>query len=1129
MSREVNWLLRPRSQDEQDGDNDKEAKKAQQQQERSEMEKRGMTMEEEGSSTTAPGRQQQQQGEQEQEEASSAPSSMKPQPEELSADELRRRRLARFGSSPTSTTSASSCGVPGTGHANHSGSAPAATQPMDIERTPSLEQTRPPSLMSSASSPNPLDASSLSPLRGGVVPYLQWEHETLKRIFRIALTKREKKNDYVLIEDVARDIEEDANDTMQDHPPLLSVGVMERSLVSRLSVEPKADEVGSNYFDYLVGCFRIAHNESERSINKNNNVKAEVFKAVFQLIVSYTGLILKYPDAWPQTMSMTREDVARQFLACMQVEPISVNAFPTNFLDHMLAHHSKEDTREIFTYVLDELSFQMKATNLLGSFVPLYQAFTILVKYKPIASLLVSLPNWIPKPNIQSGKEMETNSFLGPFFRLTPCPPDTSVRGHYFLAPSAMSQQNIDTAFSAIRHILVSSQQSCFEGVKLLLKASPETKEGVLEWISVVLNRNVERTRIQADRRSMSSDGFMLNLSAVLLSFCVPFISPASPKLDLIETSCLLLSSRLQSSSDTKLGATSDEVQQHLEKISGRKKRFSFITECFFLTLRSLHLGMLRTFGQYSGTLRAELEQKAIRDTLVSRQEQEADNPEIHAEITLLLERLNAQIDEITRDRLCIEAQLAEPTVLDRAARFFIFVASWMSHLVELESHGLPLKNPPSPEVVTLPEYFVEDICDFFIFISKFMTNKLLEFQGLDGLLSFLTAFLASPNYIKNPYLRAKIVEVLLSLTPKQADKLDIYGANKLASTHLPTALMSFYVDIEFTGRSSSFYDKFTHRYHIASLVKYLWQLPDYRSSIANAASDSSNFLKFVNAIINDAIYLLDESLSKLSEIRSYQIEMQNKEAWSQQDAETRREREHHFRTLERQVKTYLLLGNQTIKMLYYLTTDIVEPFLRPDVVDRLASMLNYFLDQLAGPKCLTLKVDQPEKYGFKPRLLLHKIAVVYIHLASRELVEAVAGDSRSYSDAVFSKAASVLRNDALLSEEEVKKFEDFAGLAREHAQRAQAAEDTLGEIPDEFLDPILQTLMKDPVILPSSGKTMDRTVISRHLLSTPFDPFNRSPLSVDMLRPDEELKRQIDEFLQSKRTEGKKEDRMEE
>ena len=43
---------------------------------------------------------------------------------------------------------------------------------------------------------------------------------------------------------------------------------------------------------------------------------------------------------------------------------------------------------------------------------------------------------------------------------------------------------------------------------------------------------------------------------------------------------------------------------------------------------------------------------------------------------------------------------------------------------------------------------------------------------------------------------------------------------------------------------------------------------------------------------------------------------------------------------------------------------------------------------------------------------------------------------------------------------------------------------------------------MTDPVILPTSGNTMDRSVISRHLLSTPFDPFNRSPLSPDMLQP---------------------------
>lgn len=37
---------------------------------------------------------------------------------------------------------------------------------------------------------------------------------------------------------------------------------------------------------------------------------------------------------------------------------------------------------------------------------------------------------------------------------------------------------------------------------------------------------------------------------------------------------------------------------------------------------------------------------------------------------------------------------------------------------------------------------------------------------------------------------------------------------------------------------------------------------------------------------------------------------------------------------------------------------------------------------------------------------------------------------------------------------------------------------------------------MDDPVILPSSGKIMDRPVIIRHLLNSQTDPFNRQPLS---------------------------------
>jgi len=63
-----------------------------------------------------------------------------------------------------------------------------------------------------------------------------------------------------------------------------------------------------------------------------------------------------------------------------------------------------------------------------------------------------------------------------------------------------------------------------------------------------------------------------------------------------------------------------------------------------------------------------------------------------------------------------------------------------------------------------------------------------------------------------------------------------------------------------------------------------------------------------------------------------------------------------------------------------------------------------------------------------------------------------------------------------------------------------------------------LSTLMVDPVRLPSSGVVVDRSTITRHLLSDQSDPFNRSPLTIDQLCPDTELKGKIETFIASKK-----------
>lgn len=75
-------------------------------------------------------------------------------------------------------------------------------------------------------------------------------------------------------------------------------------------------------------------------------------------------------------------------------------------------------------------------------------------------------------------------------------------------------------------------------------------------------------------------------------------------------------------------------------------------------------------------------------------------------------------------------------------------------------------------------------------------------------------------------------------------------------------------------------------------------------------------------------------------------------------------------------------------------------------------------------------------------------------------------------------------------------------------------------DAPDEFLDPIMSTLMRDPVILPSSRQVIDRPNILRHLMTDPRDPINRSPLQASELIPATDLKERIHQWIAGKRAE---------
>merc|ERR1719323_1469133 len=75
-------------------------------------------------------------------------------------------------------------------------------------------------------------------------------------------------------------------------------------------------------------------------------------------------------------------------------------------------------------------------------------------------------------------------------------------------------------------------------------------------------------------------------------------------------------------------------------------------------------------------------------------------------------------------------------------------------------------------------------------------------------------------------------------------------------------------------------------------------------------------------------------------------------------------------------------------------------------------------------------------------------------------------------------------------------------------------------DAPEEFLCLIMDTLMADPVVLPS-GKVVDRTSIAKHLLTSSTDPYNREPMTIDDVKPDESLKKRILEWREEKKRSG--------
>ncbi|KAL3862635.1 hypothetical protein ACJMK2_008589, partial [Sinanodonta woodiana] len=744
---------------------------------------------------------------------------------------------------------------------------------------------------------------------------------------------------------------------------------------------------------------------------------------------------------------------------------------------------------------------------------------------RPICTLIVQQPNWLSEPITQAvGMEMEKLSFLGPFLGLSIFAEDNTKVVEKYFSGHQLTPDNTKLVQTSLQHRLGFLRDEMHKIVHSLL-VNGETREAALTYITTVIDRNAKRSQLQVDERFVAGDGFMLNLLVVLQKLSSKI---TMDKVDV--TYPFHPNSRLKITSESRLKLTPQEadlaVKEMKHKLGQPWQEPNFQTECFFLTNHSHHLSIIPVIRKYTRRLRAVRELTRMVEELESS-ERDWSASALSLRNKELMKKWKSQIQRLQKSKLCADVGTLDESLLRRCLEFYSTMSDYLLRVADPDNNGnsLPLLPEAPFHFTALPEFYLEDIADFVLFVLQFMPN-VLDDPSTDRVIQLLIVMMCSSGtYINNPYLVAKLVEVMYVMNPSVQPRVEKVNhrlvMHPLALGYLAPSLMQFYTDIETTGSSSEFYDKFSIRYHISCIFKMLWTVPSHQIKIIEEANSGKQFVKFVNMLMNDTTFLLDESLDCLKRIHEAQDEMDNKVEWEKKPRELQQNQARQLAMDERQCRSYLTLATETVDMFHYLTDKIQKPFLIPELADRLAAMLNFNLQQLCGSKCKNLKVKNPEKYGWEPKKLLNSLTDIYLHLDCDKFAESIANDERSYKKELFDDAMSRMRKACIKRETEIEQFKNLQDKVDTFVLRRNRAELDYGEIPEEFKDPLMDTLMRDPVQLPG-GTIMDKPIILRHLLNSQTDPFNRQPLTEDQLKPATDLKAKIEQWMKGRETEFK-------
>lgn len=385
--------------------------------------------------------------------------------------------------------------------------------------------------------------------------------------------------------------------------------------------------------------------------------------------------------------------------------------------------------------------------------------------------------------------------------------------------------------------------------------------------------------------------------------------------------------------------------------------------------------------------------------------------------------------------------------------------------------------------IQNIPSFWIDNVLDYGLeFIKPFNSTNI----SFETTIECCILLMGDNNNITNPYLRTKASKLISYIIPEYKNKPYLHF--NICQQHLLPNLIKLYVEVENTGSDNQFYQKFEPRYHISYLFRHILKEvlePNYRDIIQTVSNNNPNMYKrFIIMNLSDLNFLLEEIVNSVKKIKNVSSRIPLEQ----------------LTRIMSLLKSDLLFSYEQLELLYTCSKYLNNQFITHEIIAQFVPMANYFIKFFINEDML---VKDRKIYGYKPDKIVELFSKVYLEIShSDNVVQEIILDKRSYYPKLFEDMSYHLLTVNKITELETVNFQMIQTIIESKIKKLNNRVILIddNEIPDDIMDPIMCSIMKEPILLPSSKKIMDKSVICRYLLSDQEDPFNREPLDIEEL-----------------------------